>query len=318
MREWEDEATLVEIRSPSEVEIKADLADRRTFIGGSDAPVILGLSPFKSPVQLWLEKTGQVDAEDISEVERVRWGILLEDIVAKEFSARTGKKVYRVNERQISRKYPWMVAQIDRRIVGGGILEVKTTGVSQSTKWGDEGTDQVPPNYLVQVMHQLAVTGQAFAELAVLIGGNQMRMYRVDRDEDLIEALIEAENEFWGLVQSKTPPDPMALGDANLLWGSPQQQVVVGDELDNQNVQAYQDLSAQIAKLEEQRDGVKLAIETAMKDIGDTLVFDGKSIATWKLQKRSKIDTKGLEASYPEIVAPFKSESSFRVLRVGK
>lgn len=296
--------------------VEADLLDRRTFIGGSDAPVIIGLSAWKSPYELYLEKTGQAPQPDLSEVERVQWGILLEDVVAKEFARRQGVKIQRVNKRQVSKKYPWMVAQIDRRIIGGGILEVKTTDISQSTQWGLEDTEEIPPTYYVQVQHQLMVTEQEFAQVAVLIGGNRMKIYTIKRNDEYIALLAEAEKVFWYRVQTRTPPEPIDPDEAALRWASTKSAPVEGTPIHGALAAEYLAINNQIKELEARQDAIKLELQNVLQDIGDTLTVGGKPVATWKEQTSKRLDITTLKAELPEIAEKYTKENTSRVFRV--
>ena len=179
------------------------LAWRQKGIGSSDAAVAIGISPYKSPLALWLEKTNRQEPEDLSTKEAVFWGTTLEPILAEVYQERTGKKVRRVNQILQHPKEPYMLANLDRAIEGGGILEIKTAGLRSERQW-EEG---VPFAYQIQVLHQLAVTGKAWADVAVLIGGQEFRIYRVERDEDRIATLIDLESRFWRYVtEDQQPP----------------------------------------------------------------------------------------------------------------
>jgi len=307
-----DEVEVVQL--PTNDEIKADLNDRRTFIGGSDAPVILGISPWKPPYELWMEKTGQAEAPDISEVERVRFGILLEDIVAREFMARTGMKVRRMNQRQVSKEFPWMVAQIDRRIVGGGILECKTADASRKADW-DDG---IPAHYMTQVQHQLMVTGEAFAFIAVLFGGNSFHYFKIDRDEELIESLKIVLADFWHKVQTLTPPEPSSTEEARQMWRKPLGEVVIGGEEEKEIIKSLLSVKENIESLKERQDELELALQKKLENLGDTLTVGGIPVVSWKMQSRTTLDTKALEASYPDIAGQFKRTSESRTFRVLK
>lgn len=179
---------------------------RQLGIGSSDASVVLGLSPYKSPLALWLEKTRQKEAEDISEKEAVFWGTTLEAIVADVYGKRTGSSVRRINAMLQHPRYPFMLANLDRVVHhptdGQGILEVKTAGFRSAHLW-EEG---VPEGYQCQVLHQLAVTGKPWADVAVLIGGQDFRVYRLFRDEEKIDALIRMESQFWHGVENGIAP----------------------------------------------------------------------------------------------------------------
>ena len=179
------------------------LATRNIGIGGSDAGIIMGLNPYKSQYQLWLEKTGQANPEDLSGNQAVYWGTVNEANIAAWFSRETGKKVERCGTLQ-STDHPFMIANIDRVVVGESAgLEIKTAGVQQAKLWKD---DEIPDSYYCQCLHYMAVTGLDAWYIAVLIGGNEARWKKIKRNEEDIKTLIQAEKEFWDLVTTKTAP----------------------------------------------------------------------------------------------------------------
>lgn len=179
------------------------LEARAIGIGGSDAAVIMGMNPYKSPYQLWLEKTGQVEPPDLSGNQYVYWGTKNEANIADWFQEETGKKVKRLGTLR-SREYPFMLANVDRTVVGENAgLEIKTAGVSQYRKWKD---DEIPDAYYCQCLHYMAVTGAAYWYIAVLLGGNEAKWKRIERNEEDIQHLIMAETDFWKLVEARTPP----------------------------------------------------------------------------------------------------------------
>ena len=187
------------------------LAVRKQGIGSSDAGAAVGLNPYKSQLELWIEKTGRdatlpkIDPQD--EESPAYWGNVLEPIVAWHYSKRTGKKVRRINAvlQHPDPELPWMLANIDREVMGADdvqILECKTAGINGARLW-KEG---VPEYVQLQVMHQLAVTGKQTADVAVLLGGQHVEIHRIERDEQMIDRLIELERKFWQYVQTDTPP----------------------------------------------------------------------------------------------------------------
>lgn len=179
------------------------LETRALGIGGSDAAVIMGMNPYKSPYQLWLEKTGQAEAPDLSGNQYVYWGTKNEANIADWFQEETGKKVKRLGTLQ-SREYPFMLANVDRTVIGENAgLEIKTAGVRQYRKWKD---DEIPDAYYCQCLHYMAVTGADYWYIAVLLGGNEAKWKRIERNEEDIQHLIMAETDFWKLVETRTPP----------------------------------------------------------------------------------------------------------------
>ncbi len=179
------------------------LEARTLGIGGSDAAVIMGMNRYKSPYQLWLEKTGQAEAPDLSGNQYVYWGTKNESNIADWFQEETGKKVKRLGTLR-SKEYPFMLANVDRTVVGENAgLEIKTAGVRQYRKWKD---DEIPDAYYCQCLHYMAVTGAGYWYIAVLLGGNEAKWKRIERNEEDIQHLIMAETDFWKLVETRTPP----------------------------------------------------------------------------------------------------------------
>lgn len=189
------------------------LAVRQRGIGSSDAAAAVGLNPYRSQLELWLEKTGR-DAglpkpDPNDEDSPTYWGNVLEPIVAAHYTRRTGRRVRRINAvlQHPDPQLPWMLANIDREVVGSSevqILECKTAGMNGARLW-KEG---VPEYVQLQVMHQLAVTGKPAADVAVLICGQHLEIHRIERDDALIARLIQLEQAFWQLVLTDTPPPP--------------------------------------------------------------------------------------------------------------
>lgn len=179
---------------------------RGNGIGSSDAAASVGISPYKSPLELWLEKTGRQEAPDLAANDAVFWGTTLEHIIASVYAERTGVKVRRLNAVLQHPEHPFMLANLDRVVQhptdGSGILEVKTAGVNSARFW-EEG---VPDSYQCQVLHQLAVTCKEWCDVAVLIGGQDFRVYRVIRDDAKITDLIQREAKFWQCVLDDVPP----------------------------------------------------------------------------------------------------------------
>jgi putative phage-type endonuclease len=182
---------------------------RKGGVGSSDAGAAVGLHPYKSPLELWMEKTGRdaglpkTDPND--ETSPMYWGTLLESIVASHYTKRTGNKVRRINAVLQHPTELWMLANIDREVIGAAdvqILECKTAGMNGARLW-KEG---VPEYVQLQVMHQLAVTGKQAADVAVLICGQELQIHRIDRDEAMIARLIDLERYFWRFVELDIAP----------------------------------------------------------------------------------------------------------------
>ena len=186
------------------------LAERRAGIGGSDVAAILGLSPFKTAFEVWLDKTSaELTRNPIDDLERIQFGRLMEDIIAREYARREGVKVRRRNELVRHARYPWMIANVDRLIDGQRCgLECKNVDAMafRLGDWGEPGTDQAPDEYVLQCQHYMIVLDYPVWHLAACVGGNRLVHFVIERDAELAEMLIDAEREFWQRVEQRQAP----------------------------------------------------------------------------------------------------------------
>ena len=171
------------------------LENRKTGIGGSDAGAIMGVSPYKGAYSVWADKLGKT--EPVEDNEALRQGRDLEDYVARRFAEKTGKRVRHEYGMLRSDAWPWMVANIDRRIIGEDAgLECKTSRDITMKRYKN---GEYPMEYYCQCLHYLAVTGWSRWYLAVLVYGTDLLVFEINRAdvEDDIGALIKAEDSFW-------------------------------------------------------------------------------------------------------------------------
>lgn len=283
---------------------------RRSGIGSSDAAAAVGLNPYKSQLELWMEKTGrgaalpQVDPND--ESSPMYWGTLLEPIVAAHYTKRTGNRVRRVNAVLQHPTHPWMLANLDREVMGSpdvAILECKTAGINGARLW-KEG---VPDYVHLQVMHQLAVTGKQAADVAVLICGQDLQIIRIQRDEEQIQQLIRLERAFWEYVEKdiQPPADGSDSADLALRCLYPRD---TGEVLDlSQETElagAFSDLLAvrqKLADVVELESQLKQRIQQRMGDASRAVFECGE--VSWKRSKDSvTLDTARLLKEQPELL----------------
>lgn len=286
---------------------------RRRGIGGSDVSAISGLNPWRSPMAVYLEKTGQIEPQD--ENEAMYWGSTLEDIVAQEFSKRTGLKVRRWNAMLQHPKYPFMLANIDREISnpdqGRGILECKTTGGFGAKDWENE---EIPDYYMLQVQHYLAVTGLPYAYLAVLIGGQKYQHTFIPRDNEIIGYLEAIEAEFWSLVENETPPeiDGTAASEdllKKLYPGTNGATVTFTSDMADV-LQQYDESKSQEKYWTEKKKEAENKIKSAMGEAA-VGIFDNRKI-TWKQVNLNRLDTNKLKAERPEIYEEYANTVTYR------
>ena len=293
------------------------LEARREGIGGSDASIIVGLNRWKSPFQLWLEKTGKAEAEDLSGNEYVYWGKVLEEAVANRFCELTGKKVQRRGLLQMD-DYPYIRASVDRMVVGENAgLECKTCNGFSAKEWED---DEVPAAYYVQCQHYMMVTGCERWYIAVLIGGNHFVWKEIPRNDDEIDILLQAEIDFWHKVEEGIMPevdgsesckDALAAefrgGNAELLTLPDAAEGII------ERIRALDDAKK---STEEDLEHHKNQLRRLMGNY--ELGYAGDYKVTWKTQAgRTTVDSKALKAKEPDIYAKYaKQGKPTRVLRI--
>jgi len=188
--------------------------DRSKIIGGSDIAAILAMSPWKTPLYLWAEKTGRL-ANKVNEFEAAEIGAELEEYVARKFQKKTGIKLRRDNRTFTHPEYPYMVAHIDRWVCGeDALFEAKTCSAWLEKKWKGE---EIPEEYVLQVMWYLGIVGKTKGYIAVLIGGQKFLWKEIVFDADLFEKLVSAAKNFMEefILKEKAP---MAIdGDSETL-----------------------------------------------------------------------------------------------------
>ncbi|MFE8697941.1 YqaJ viral recombinase family protein [Cytobacillus sp. FJAT-53684] len=293
------------------------LMERAKGIGGSDAGTILGLNKYRTAFELWLEKTGQVDPIELDN-EAIYWGNEMENVVAKEFEKRTGKKVRRTNFMFSHPEYAFIKANVDRLVVGeSAVLECKTASAYLAKEWEGE---EIPATYLIQLQHYLGVTGKEKGYIAVLIGGNRFIWKEVERDEELIKIIFDAEIHFWTYhVQQGHAPELDGSSAAEQYLKEKYAQA----EKDKEIVLPgeYKDLIAHYEQVKQDEKLLKMAkteienkIKAELKD-AETGLTD-TFMVTWKNQFQNRVDSKVLKEQFPDIYKQVIKETSFRKFAV--
>jgi putative phage-type endonuclease len=312
--------------------------DRTKYIGGSDIGAILGLSRYRTPLQVWMEKTGK----DTSKPDSLpmRFGSFAEEFVASEYSRATGFELIHDESIYIHPTHSFMSAHIDRFVLPkinlssagnrtsdtkstsvtsidddksnptlfSRILECKTANPFAKNEWGEAGTDHVPMSYLCQCIWYMAITGIDQTDLAVLFGNSDFRIYEITRDLELEELVTQKAEHFWHqYVLKDIPPPTNNEQDCQILFDK-------GDS--TKTIQASQEtldltkrlhfLNSAIATYEKEISGIKQVIMNQM-GVAETLAFGDEVLATWRSPKPSnRLDAKKLELEHPALCANYK------------
>lgn len=289
------------------------LQARRSGIGGSDVSAIAGLNKWKSAVGVYLDKTGQMPDEDTGS-EAAYFGNVLEEVVAQEFTKRTGMKVRSRHAILQHPEHDFMYANVDRLIIGKKEgLECKTASEYLKGEW--EG-DEVPAAYLLQCQHYMAVTGYDAWWIAVLIGGNKFIHKKIDRDEDIINYLIQLERDFWeNHVLAEVPPlFDGSDASADLLKALyPQAEPSSEIQLDasvEQMLDAIEQLGEDIKSFEIQKKEYENRIKALLGD--NEKGITPKRTVVWKNYESTRIDSKRLKEEQPDLYQKYTNTTTAR------
>lgn len=325
------------------------LQKRTKGIGGSDVATVLGLNPYKTPLSLWEEKTGKAEGSPAGEA--AYWGTTLEDVVAKEFSKRTGMKIQRVNFLLSTGEGGWMRGNIDRAIVNEQIaktvrvhkpekatetglmlstdvgLECKTANAFMADKWGPSQEaeivsgnvvteHQIPLYYETQIQWYMAVTGIKKFYVAVLIGGQDFRMYEVRRDEDVIKAIVEKCHAFWfKKVLADVHPDPINADDIKKLYARDDGEMVEASNDEAADIGELRTIRERIKELQDQEKAVANRVILAIGEKSGLLI-GGEKAVTYKAQNSSRFASTAFKKEHPDLYRDFVQTSTTRILRL--
>lgn len=286
---------------------------RNKGIGGSDASIICGVNKYKSPIELWMEKTGMIEPTEAGEA--AYWGTILEPIVREEFSKATGIEVGIEKSILQHPVHDFMLANVDGVIIhpdyGGCIFEAKTSSSYRADEW----ENSIPEEYQLQVQHYMAVTGFKAAFVAVLIGGNTFKWKLVERDDELIEMLIILEESFWNCVVTNTPP-PMDGSETstellNRLYPKSNTKSSISLPQDAlELIQQYEEASEQEKKYCELKDEASNKLKS-MLGTNETGIIGGR-IISWKSVSVERFDTKLFKEENQMLYEKYTAKSGYR------
>lgn len=290
-------STAVAITDPYEVLCDTDeepewLSVRYAGIGASEIGAVVGMDHRSSPLKLFLEKTGAVPSDDLSDVEAIKWGHILEPVIAEEFRQRTGRVVVRGREHRYcvlrSKEHPWALASLDfwtgpnERDLWP--LEIKNANAFRAEDW----LNGTPEYHVAQLSQQMLVTGTRRATSAVLIGGNQLAWCDVERDETIIRKIIYNGSRFWDRVikREAPPPDDSLATKAVLSKLYPQSNantVVLPASLED-DVYEWRKLKKLEKETELKIRGLENNIKATLGEAERGLIMSTGDAVTWKTQ----------------------------------
>ena len=296
--------------STNNLEHKEWLKYRKQGIGGSDAGAVCGVNPYKTAMQVYYDKTSE-DIETFDN-EAMRQGRDFEDYVARRFMEETGKKVRRANAMFYDEKHPWMIADVDRMIVGENAgLEIKTASPYSQSQWEN---GNIPLSYQMQCYHYMSVCNADTWYIAVLIYGREFKCYKLEYDKEIVDSLIKLEEDFWknNVLKKKLPePDGSALADnviATRFIATKDKSIpLLGFD---EKLLRRQELVQLIDRLDTERKQIEQEVKIYLGDA--EIAENSKYYVSWKSLVSSRFDAKALQEQEPEVYKKYLKTVSSR------
>jgi putative phage-type endonuclease len=301
-----------------------NLISRSQGIGGSDIGAILGLSPYRSAVDVWLEKVGRQGPHN--DAVHLRYGHHLEPFVAQEYERVTGHKTHEYPETLRHPEHPHLYAHVDRlvsvdgepvtdasgRLTAKTLLECKTASAFTASSWGAEWTDEVPPAYLAQCVWYMELSGCEEGHLAVLLGNSDFRVYRVQQDRELAAFLIDRALRFWDEhVVKRVAPVPTTRKEVDQLYPAHQKGMEL--EADPELLRKIEQLRRlqRIGRRLDERCAELTTAVTSMMGEAERVSCSGRTLATWRTSSPSnRLDVTRLRREQPDIVSRYTLQGS--------
>lgn len=288
---------------------------RKTGIGGSDAGAVCDLHPYSSPMKVFYDKT--TDEMEETDNEAVRIGHDLEDYVAKRFMEAAGVKVRRSNYMYRSVEYPFMIADVDRLVIGEDAgLECKTVSAYSADKWKN---GDIPLHYIMQCYHYMFVLNKKTWYIAAVILGREFTYRKLVWDDDLIMGLIEAEKNFWcrHVVPGIMPdPDGSRICDEVLdrYFHTAKKKEPLKLTGFDEKLERREEIAAEVKKLQEEQKQIEQEVKLFMKD--HERAASDKYRITWSNVFSARLDTKRIKEELPEIYQNYAQEVSSRRFQI--
>lgn len=282
-------------------------------IGGSDSATIMGKNPYKTRYRLWQEKTGQIEPENIDTKQAVIWGNISESFIRSEYERQTGITVS-LHDGESHTDYPFITGNFDGTFIENGkrgVLEIKNIGRRTANLW-DNG---VPEHYLCQVYHYMFF-GYDFADVAVLICGNEFRIFRIEKpSNEYYEKMLEDYQYFWDCVETLTPPAIIDEREPGEKYPIDNGLTIIADDNISSKVAIFKNLKKQSNEIETQIKNIRFEIEMFFCDNQILLDRSGKKLLTWKTQTTERFSISDLKEDDFETYNKYLVKSSSRVLR---
>lgn len=295
--------------------------DRSKYLGSSDVAAILGVSPWRTALDVYLDKVQPRQEQHSNSKQNVLTrGLRLEPYIIDLLAQDHELEIVGRNQRYKDPEYPFMACEVDAEYNDKSLgsvqnIEIKTVHPYKIKEWGEADTDSIPIYYTAQAMHSLMVTGRQVCIFGVLIGADDFRTYRIERDDETIAAIREKEVAFWDRVQSLQPPEATTANDILRLFDRDSGRAIEANSKALDALNNLRDAKAQVKELEANIEQFQEQIKLFLQD-ATSLTVNGKPVATWKTQDTTRFNQKEFSEQHPELFEAFKQTTKSRVFRL--
>lgn len=299
--------------------------DRSTYLGSSDIAAILGLSPWATPVDVYFEKMGRPQPIDAAKQKLFNRGKRMEPVILDMLTDEHDIDIVARNQRYRDPEHAWMAAEIDAEAIddtGMINIEAKSVHPFAAGQFGEENTDEIPVYYAAQAMYGLMITGRSRCTFAVLVGADNLSVYRLERDEETIAGIREKAIAFWrDHVLAKISPEPIVLDDVYRLMRRDVDIVAEAPVDIVKQIRKFELAKARARVANEHADELKFRVGKWLlgadvmtmptRKPKHTITADGKALLTIAYQEQSRIDSEALRKTHPDIAAECSKTSRF-------
>lgn len=289
--------------------------DRSTYLGGSDVAGILGLSPWRTPLDVYLDKVDGPRPIDDAKAKIFRRGARMESYILDLLTEEHGIQIVNRGQRYRDKNHAFIAAEIDAEAATGENIEAKSANQFAAKNWGAEFTDEIPVYYTAQAMHGMMVKPAPATIFPVLIGSDDFRVYRVERDDETIAAIRDKEVEFWDRVQRRDPPPPSTVSDIERMFSRDSGLAVQASDEIVDVFNSLKTLKSKAKLLDSEIEDAERQIKLYLGEAA-ILKFGAQQLCSWKSQEANRFDITAFRAKHPAIADKFTKTSTSRVLRL--
>lgn len=285
---------------------KEQLANRASGLGGSDMAAVLGQSPYRTCLQVFLEKTGELAPDDLSDNPKVQAGNFFEESIAKLYAWQNSTILTPFTETVYHPDYVFLLANPDYRDSEGGIIEIKNMDVDVAYSYGWPSNFKAPVHYMIQLMYYCILTDAPYGKLVCHITGARFEVTHYERDTQVERWLINNAVDFWERhVMTRTAPPASTLKDIQFLFPVSENKSVVGRQDINMLLKEYADLTQSISQAQKRKDEIQLSVSGYMGEHDTLLSPTEEVLATWRTHERSSFNTTAFKKDHPTLYADY-------------